>query len=57
MRAQVVACRTDTRWPFEDSPEIPVKNNLGPHAQQVGHDGPRKDNEQLECVFSPATTA
>lgn len=57
MRAQVAACRTDMRWPFEDSPEIPVKKNLGPHAQQVGQNSPRKDNEQLECVFSPGTTA
>lgn len=57
MRAQVATCRTDMRWSFEDSPEIPVKKNLGPRAQQVGQDSPRKDNEQLECVFSSATTA
>lgn len=50
MGVQVATCCIDMRWPFETSPEIPVKVNLGPHAQWVRQDSLSTDNEQLALL-------
>lgn len=46
MTVQVATCCIDMCWPFEMSPEIPVKVNLGPRVHWVRQDSPSTDNEQ-----------